>query len=470
MPQTSLGEWSLSGRSKYERVYAVWACEGHTAGSLYVELRQDDDPEDFLSNAIRSVQIVAPAPTPTPTPTPAAIPVPIPVPQPVPVDPPDLLEPPLAKGRPCRTAFPVRPQNDRSDWRRDEVMDNGVQTASMSVMYASFKYDGQSVVEISGGVGQGYRPPDSPELPTGPGIKCAFGWVATATSHPETGITVSGRYYYDRDGSLVAGSVAPSVSCTDDECSLRGELFEFPLGLAEFNMYMLGSHSISSDGQTLSFQRSKNAAANTNMFCGIDVDEVFVNFRYVGEEELDGVTTKHFTGMNRSVPEGHTVQTDWWIVSATGFPAQQRVERVQATVGYPVNRLVVISKYGGWGEENVIVAPAITPTPAHTATSPPTPTPPPTSTPVPGDAWLDPDPETVTFDGSEWREFTVRGTGVERIDLGVNVWPGSTGAVGSTGGVLLRHPLAKPAKARLTPATRCGTAGRSGWWVAGRAQ
>ncbi len=38
----------------------------------------------------------------------------------------------------------------------------------------------------------------------------------------------------------------------------------------------------------------------------------------------------------------------------------------------------------------------------------------------------------ITVDG-QWREFTVRGTGVERIDLGVNVWPGSTGAVGSTG-------------------------------------
>ena len=78
-------------------------------------------------------------------------------------------------------------------------------------------------------------------------------------------------------------------------------------------------------------------------------------------------------------------------------------------------------------------APVPTPTAAPTATPTPTPTPPPTATPEPADAWLEPDPETVTFDGSEWREFTVHGTGVERIDLGVNVWPGSTGAVGLTG-------------------------------------
>ena len=78
-------------------------------------------------------------------------------------------------------------------------------------------------------------------------------------------------------------------------------------------------------------------------------------------------------------------------------------------------------------------APVPTPPDTPAPTPAPTPTPPPTSTPVPADAWLDPDPETVTFDGSEWREFTVHGTGVERIDLGVNVWPNSTGAVGSTG-------------------------------------
>ena len=73
-------EWHLSGRSRYERVYAVWACEGHTAGSMYVELRDDDDPEDFLSNAIRSVRIVTPTPTPTPTTGPTTPPTPRPTP------------------------------------------------------------------------------------------------------------------------------------------------------------------------------------------------------------------------------------------------------------------------------------------------------------------------------------------------------------------------------------------------------
>ena len=207
------------------------------------------------------------------------------------------------------------------------------------------------------------------------------------------------------------------------------------------------------EAQTSNGGTTKNAAANTNMFCGIDVDEMFVNFRYVGEEELDGVTTKHFTGMNRHVPEGHTVQTDLWIVSATGFPAQQRIERVQATVGYPVNRLVVISEYVGWGEENVIVAPNLTPTPAATPEATPVPTPIPTPTPAPTpaptpvstptpaptstsettDARLEPDPESVTFANGQWREFTLRGTGIQNVDLSINVFnsngPSSTGAV-----------------------------------------
>ena len=67
-------------------------------------------------------------------------------------------------------------------------------------------------------------------------------------------------------GSLVAGAAVTSVSCTDDECSVRGELFEFLFGLAESNMYMLGSHRISSDGQTLLFQRSGGVDLKTGLY------------------------------------------------------------------------------------------------------------------------------------------------------------------------------------------------------------
>ena len=49
-------------------------------------------------------------------------------------------------------------------------------------------------------------------------------------------------------------------------------------------------------------------------------------------------------------------------------------------------------------------------------------------------AWLEQDPENQPFVG-EWRHFTLRGSGLEKVDLSVNVIgfggaPSSTGAVG----------------------------------------
>ena len=74
---------------------------------------------------------------------------------------------------------------------------------------------------------------------------------------------------------------------------------------------------------------------------------------------------------------------------------------------------------------------APSPTPSPTPATP-TPAPTDTPTPAPADAWLEPDPEGITFDG-QWRQFTLRGSGLQRVDLGVNVIypdrPGSTGAV-----------------------------------------
>lgn len=84
---------------------------------------------------------------------------------------------------------------------------------------------------------------------------------------------------------------------------------------------------------------------------------------------------------------------------------------------------------------------ANTPTPEQTTATPttrPTNTLAPTSTleptETPAAAWLEPDPETITFDGSGWLGFTVQGTGVGGIDLGINVvnypdGPSSSGRV-----------------------------------------
>ena len=133
-------------------------------------------------------------------------------------------------------------------------------------------------------------------------------------------------------------------------------------------------------------------------------------------------------------------------------PSDYRVEfwvdsdgrRVQVKEIYPYYGVLTV--YSGWGEKNVISTPVV-PTPAATATPIPTaapiptdtpePTPAPTATPAPAvsaSAWLDPDPETVTFDGGQWRQFTIRGTGLDEVDFSINVinypdGPSSTGAV-----------------------------------------
>ena len=85
----------------------------------------------------------------------------------------------------------------------------------------------------------------------------------------------------------------------------------------------------------------------------------------------------------------------------------------------------------------------------------PTPTP---STPAAADAWLEPDPSGITFDG-EWREFTVRGTGVERIDFSINVINFPNGP-SSTGAVDLETRSSLP-----TPSDACQTTNFSGYAV-----
>ena len=138
---------------------------------------------------------------------------------------------------------------------------------------------------------------------------------------------------------------------------------------------------------------SQQRSANTNIFCGMNVDEMFTDFEYLGEETIDGVTTKHFTGLNTGEPETFTVRTDYWI-GPNGLPVQQKVERVQDVQieGVPVTRLVATTKVTGYGEENIITAP-FTPNPAPEPDTPPdtatpTPEPEPTSTPIPV-TWTD---------------------------------------------------------------------------------
>ena len=193
---------------------------------------------------------------------------------------------------------------------------------------------------------------------------------------------------------------------------------------------------------------SPGGAGSNNRFCSWDLDS-FTTLVYNGTETLDGVSTKKFTGTIQYTLDRTDVWEFW--VNGDGEVPLNRL----TTNGYVLETVSY-----GFNEPNTITAPVAgtpAPTPGTPNSGKPTliPTPPlpnmpvptPADTPVPAntpvstdtpapapvaDAWLEPDPETVTFDGSQWREFTVHVTGLDQIDLGTNVWPNSTGAVGST--------------------------------------
>ena len=171
----------------------------------------------------------------------------------------------------------------------------------------------------------------------------------------------------------------------------------------------------------------------TNKFCNWDLDS-FTTFVYDGIETLDGVSTKKFTGSTQYTLDRTDVWEFW--VNEDGFVPLNRLTTngyVLETISYGIN------------EPNTVTAPVVgtpEPTPGGKPTSQPTPplsptpvptpvdTPTPTDTPVPvADAWLEPNPETVTLGGGEWYRFALRGTGLEDVNVLMNVWPTSTGAV-----------------------------------------
>ena len=177
-----------------------------------------------------------------------------------------------------------------------------------------------------------------------------------------------------------------------------------------------------------------------NDFCGYSSDEIS-NIQYVGLETINEVTARHYT----STVDGRSWEI--WVAS-DGIPVRTKL----------IDGSTVI--VGTFSQERPasITAPVSTPDPEPATTPKPTaePTVEPTSepgettedasTPVPttppdpidppeptlSEAWLEPDPETITFDG-QWRQFNVGGN-LADVSLEINVFglqgePISTGAI-----------------------------------------
>jgi hypothetical protein len=226
--------------------------------------------------------------------------------------------------------------------------------------------------------------------------------------------------------------------------------------------YRVYSRRIEGNGQWGAWQVSQYPTdwgdGMTGSFCGYDVS-IFDTFLYNGVETVGGTSTKKFTATVGSASLELATRLEFWI-DADG----KLIKKAQTLTNKDVRWELT---YSGWGEANAIATPVTsgatppggdlpdtgpepdatasppatatpsTPAPESTATPVPTDTPEPTVTPVPATAWLEPDPETVTFDGSGWQTFTIHGTGVDRIDFSINAinhpdGPSSTGAVART--------------------------------------
>ena len=206
---------------------------------------------------------------------------------------------------------------------------------------------------------------------------------------------------------------------------------------------------------------ARNSDDAPDSFCGLVLEDPDsdIEFRHVGEETIDGIATDHYFH-SQSRKDSILVFTKEYWLDADGLLRQVR-ETIYAppTSGDPGTNIVHFKTYSGWGEENIITAPVqspdapapeapdataspkptstLAPTPTLVPTPTPTNTPEPTQTPVPATAWLEPDPETITFDGSGCQTFTIHGTGIDRIDFSINAinypdGPSSTGAVART--------------------------------------
>lgn len=112
-------------------------------------------------------------------------------------------------------------------------------------------------------------------------------------------------------------------------------------------------------------------------FCGLplEIEGRDVEFRYVGEEVINGVSTSHYYHSFSFIGSDEYYSTEYWIDSEGLF----RQIREKAVYTPPDEKggtgqwAEVLKIYSGWGEENVITAPPLTPTP----------TPQPTATPAP---------------------------------------------------------------------------------------
>ena len=114
-----------------------------------------------------------------------------------------------------------------------------------------------------------------------------------------------------------------------------------------------------------------------SLFCGLALEaEGFnVEFRYVGEETINGVRTDHYYHSYSQAGDdsGSYISKEFWLDSDGLFRQVREVAYNAPIGGESAERVESLKTYSGWGEPNVITAPVL-PTPTPTVTPEPTPT------------------------------------------------------------------------------------------------
>lgn len=202
----------------------------------------------------------------------------------------------------------------------------------------------------------------------------------------------------------------------------------------------------SADGSTGSTGANPASDNGADQFCGLplELEGHDVILRHEGEETVDGVNTDHFFYSYSPVDVDGYTSKEYWIDGDGLFRKVRIVHHIAATDGETAETVEWVKNYSGWGEHNAIVSPLAA------EEAPEEPTPAPTPTPAGPAAWLEPNPEDVTLDGSALRAYTVRTSGLETVNIVVNAaYPEGQGE-SSTG-------IAAPVQGAVqnTPAVEC---------------
>ena len=162
----------------------------------------------------------------------------------------------------CGDTFPIQPL-DPSQRELDEVMPGPVRVVSRSTMFGSWTYVGSTFLTFldafTSGLTDGFgNPPSTSDpLPTSlPNIKCAYGWVATATSDPRATVTVSGTYYKGEPGAIGAGTdfLTPAVVC-EAGCGVKGQILYLPT-MSDVKLYVQGTHKVDTGNHANTYETS----------------------------------------------------------------------------------------------------------------------------------------------------------------------------------------------------------------------